>query len=647
MGPRKFVHPALPGILLFLLTFSSIVQSHSNQESQKVDDNDLNDDVEGVSMKLDDYEIEYKTPVPSESVHFYETFDDTDEAKKRWIVSRAQKEDNENVFKYEGRWEFDLPERRIFPNDRALVLHSKAKHAAISAKLDRKFEFNQKPLIVQYEVTFQNGMDCGGAYIKLLSDTKDMKLDEFHDRTPYTIMFGPDKCGSDIKLHFIFRHKNPLNGTFEEKHSKRPSNRVEDAFNDKKPHLYRLVLKPTNRFEVFVDGLLINQGSLLEDMEPPVNPPIEVEDPNDKKPADWDERERIPDDNSGKPVDWDEDAPPKIPDPSAQTPSGWLEDEPEMIPDPGATMPEDWDESMDGSWEAPLIPNPKCEDAIGCGPWTAPLIENPNFRGKWQPPMIDNPNFKGKWSRRKIPNPDYFEDKEPFKMAPIGAVGLEIWTMTDLVLFDNFIVSDKEAIVNEFTENTFNLKTRALERDSRGVIDRIINYSNSHPWLYAVYTIVIGLPVVLIIAFCCGGSQDKKSDPAASTEQDEDADENDQPTRGPPVRENLQRSKHTVTQAAAERTVNNSRVGMSKDDLEQEQPEEEDAEEEGDVEVIDNVEDTDDQETGEVANEQSDESEENSEEVEEIPAEEDEVVLPEPEDPQAAAGLKKRRIRRD
>jgi hypothetical protein len=33
-----------------------------------------------------------------------------------------------------------------------------------------------------------------------------MDLAHFHDKTPYTIMFGPDKCGSDAKLHFIFRY---------------------------------------------------------------------------------------------------------------------------------------------------------------------------------------------------------------------------------------------------------------------------------------------------------------------------------------------------------------------------------------------------------------------------------------------------------
>lgn len=64
--------------------------------------------------------------------------------------------------------------------------------------------------------------------------------EQFHDRTPYSIMFGPDKCGEDYKLHFIFRHKNPLNGDVEEKHAKRPDVDLKKIYTDKKTHLYTL-----------------------------------------------------------------------------------------------------------------------------------------------------------------------------------------------------------------------------------------------------------------------------------------------------------------------------------------------------------------------------------------------------------------------
>lgn len=195
--------------------------------------------------------------------------------------------------------------------------------------------------------------------------------------------------------------------------------RLEEPFKDKQPHLYQLVLRPDNTFTVRVDHNIVNEGSLLEDFTPPVNPPKEIDDPTDKKPEDWDERERIPDPEARKPEEWDEDAPPQIPDPNAAKPDGWLDDLEEMIADPDAKKPEDWDVDIDGDWEAPLIPNPLCEKAVGCGLWKAPLVKNPDYKGKWRAPYIDNPNYKGKWSPRRIPNPDFYEDLRPFQMTTI------------------------------------------------------------------------------------------------------------------------------------------------------------------------------------------------------------------------------------
>ena len=113
----------------------------------------------------------------------------------------------------------------------------------------------------------------------------------------------------------------------------------------------------------------VNHGTLLDSFTPPVNPPAEIEDPNDSMPADWvfhqtfskllffnifncspsqDEREKIPDPEASKPEDWDENAPQRILDESAEKPSGWLDEEPDMIADPDAVRPEDWDDEMDG-----------------------------------------------------------------------------------------------------------------------------------------------------------------------------------------------------------------------------------------------------------------------------------------------------------
>lgn len=189
-----------------------------------------------------------------------------------------------DIAKYDGIWSVEAPTREKLKGDLGLVLKSKAKHAAISAKLTRPFEFDQKPFVVQYEVTLQDGQECGGAYLKLLTYGRGSEnLKQFHDKTPYTIMFGPDKCGSDHKLHFIFRHQNPKNFSFSEKHCKKPKERIEDAFNDKLPHLYTLILYPENTFEIRLDHKVVNEGTLLDDFEPPVNPPEEIDDPNDVK----------------------------------------------------------------------------------------------------------------------------------------------------------------------------------------------------------------------------------------------------------------------------------------------------------------------------------------------------------------------------
>ncbi|EPY74184.1 calmegin-like isoform 2 [Camelus ferus] len=192
--------------------------------------------------------------------------------------------------------------------------------------------------------------------------------ENFYDKTSYTIMFGPDKCGEDYKLHFIFRHKHPKTGVFEEKHAKPPDVDLKKFFTDRKTHLYTLVINPDDTFEVLIDQTVVNKGSLLEDVVPPINPPKEIEDPSDKKPDDWDERVKIPDPSAVKPEDWDESEPAQIEDSSVVKPDGWLDDEPKFIPDPNAEKPEDWNEDMDGEWEAPRISNPACR--IGCELWS-------------------------------------------------------------------------------------------------------------------------------------------------------------------------------------------------------------------------------------------------------------------------------------
>jgi calnexin len=267
-------------------------------------------------------------------------------------------------------------------------------------------------------------------------------------------MFGPDKCGSTNKIHFIFRHKNPVSGEYEEKHlSAAPSARI-----SKLSTLYTLIVRPDQTFEIKVNDESVKSGSLLENFEPAVNPPDLIDDPNDTKPSDWVDVPKIPDPEAAKPDDWDEDAPREIPDEDVEKPEDWLDDEPELIPDPDATKPDDWDDEEDGDWVAPTIPNPKCLAASGCGEWTRPLKKNPAYKGKWTAPLIDNPEYKGIWKATRIANPNYFRDDSPSKFEKMAGIGFELWTMQNNILFDNIYIGHSEKDAAKFAKETWGVK---------------------------------------------------------------------------------------------------------------------------------------------------------------------------------------------
>lgn len=169
-------------------------------------------------------------------------------------------------------------------------IESKAAHHAISTLFPEPIDPTGKPLVVQYEVKLQKGLECGGAYIKLLTESDDgdglRAGEEYTDKvsssftqtaladeqTPFTIMFGPDKCGATNKVHFIFRHRNPKTGEWEEKHLKTPPN----PKITKTTALYTLIVNPDQTFEILINDESVRKGSLLEDFDPAVNPPSEI-----------------------------------------------------------------------------------------------------------------------------------------------------------------------------------------------------------------------------------------------------------------------------------------------------------------------------------------------------------------------------------
>ncbi|XP_062099388.1 calnexin homolog [Humulus lupulus] len=373
----------------------------------------------------------------------YESFEESFEG--RWIVSEKDE--------YNGVWKLSKSEGH---DDHGLLVSEKARKYAIVKELDQALDLKDKTIALQFEVRLQNGLECGGAYLKYLRPQEAGWIaKEFDNESPYSIMFGPDKCGSTNKVHFILKHKNPKSGEYVEHHLKSPPS----VPSDKLTHVYTAVLTPDNEVRILVDGEEKKKANFLssDDFEPPLIPAKTISDPNDKKPEDWDERAKIPDPDAVKPDDWDEDAPMEIEDEEAVKPEGWLDDEPEEVDDPEATKPEDWVDEEDGEWEAPKIDNPKCETAPGCGEWKKPMKKNPAYKGKWDAPLIDNPNYKGIWKPQEIPNPDYFEIEKP-DFEPIAAIGIEIWTMQDGILFDNILIAADEKVAESYRQSAWKPK---------------------------------------------------------------------------------------------------------------------------------------------------------------------------------------------
>jgi len=268
-------------------------------------------------------------------------------------------------------------------------------------------------------------------------------------------MFGPDKCGHENdKVHFIFRHQNPLTKEWEEKHLvEPPKTKV-----DKLTHLYTLHVTPDSSFTIEIDGKTAAKGSLFENFNPPVNPPAEIDDITDKKPKNWVDKAEIPDLTATKPNEWDENQPARIIDEDAVIPHDWLENEPEEIPDPSQEKPVDWNDEEDGEFIAATIPNPKCSDVSGCGKWERPTKPNPLYKGKWKAPLIPNPEYKGPLLPRKIPNPNYYEDKHPHNFKSMVGVGIEVWQMSKGIMFDNILITTDKSVADKFAQQTFFVK---------------------------------------------------------------------------------------------------------------------------------------------------------------------------------------------
>merc|ERR1719424_663907 len=247
-----------------------------------------------------------------------------------------------------------------------------AKFYAMSTA-SKEFSNDGKTLVIQYSVKHEQDIDCGGAYLKLGA----YDSEKFEGSSEYNIMFGPDICGSSTKkTHVIFNYKGK---NLDKKKEVR-------AESDTLSHLYTLIVKPDNTYEVQIDMNKVDSGSLEEGWD--FLESKEIRDPDEKKPTDWvDEAE--------------------IDDPEDKKPEGH-DDIPAKIADPKATKPDDWDDESDGTWEAPQI-------------------DNADFKGVWKAKRIKNPAYKGVWEAKLIANPKYAADDKLYSYPKFTTVGIDVW----------------------------------------------------------------------------------------------------------------------------------------------------------------------------------------------------------------------------
>lgn len=318
----------------------------------------------------------------SATVYFRDDFSDSN-WESRWVVSTKRPEHE--------RGTVGLSAGKYFTDEtaeRGLKTLDDARFYTLSTGFE-EFSNKEKTLVLQYSLKQDQGIDCGGGYVKLHPAGLDQK--NYDGDAEYNIMFGPDICGSTRRTHVILT-KDGKNHLIRED---------VPTETDIYTHVYTLIVSPDNTFKVLIDNKETRAGEIEEHWD--ILEPKVIPDPAISKPADW--------------VDVTH-----IDDPEDLKPEGYDDIQPE-IQDPEASKPADWDDELDGEWEAPRVPNPA-------------------YKGPWRPRRIANPEYKGEWVHPKIDNPAYVSDSGLYAFKSFKFLGVEVWQVKAGSIFGNFLVTD-------------------------------------------------------------------------------------------------------------------------------------------------------------------------------------------------------------
>ena len=78
--------------------------------------------------------------------------------------------------------------------------------------------------------------------------------------------------------------------------------------------------------------------------------------------------------------------------------------------------------------------------------------------------------------------------------------------MSDDILFDNFIITDTKSVADSWADDSWLLKHEQEligTSSGRSVVDAVLEAMNERPWLWAVFAIVVVLPLLMLVVYCC------------------------------------------------------------------------------------------------------------------------------------------------
>ncbi|EAY04982.1 Calreticulin family protein [Trichomonas vaginalis G3] len=204
------------------------------------------------------YTLSKKLPAkPKCDVLLYESFDPI-WSPRRWIPTEA--------LNYTNDWqivETQIPQ--TIPGENALYARRGKVYSAVSTKFKHPINITEKDFVLQYEMRAEFAFTCSGAYIKLFAG--DFDPTKLTNETNYALMFGPDRCSSSKKVHFILNEFNRSPYKFKQLVMQDPP----IPFDDTMTHLYTLIIRKNGTYSILIDNVPAKNGAFDHKLRVPLS----------------------------------------------------------------------------------------------------------------------------------------------------------------------------------------------------------------------------------------------------------------------------------------------------------------------------------------------------------------------------------------